>query len=162
MKYIYTIVYTSVYILGWTVIPICDKLALQKAEHYALTWCVFALSALTVSTYVFIFTESPVSHISDALHQVPILVSGFVTPIVYLVYFNLLQASGVILIVMLQPCLLITQSIAGMVVLGETMDKWNIMGMVVILLGMVVFNGQTLIQMFEKKHTYSPPCPYPF
>lgn len=138
------------YVLAWSAIPLLEKLALRTAQQHALTWCVFALGFVFMSAYVLIFTEHPKDKLGEALYCGWIWCSTCLTTVVYITYFELLQAKGVVYIVMLQPLLLIGQTLSSIVVFKDQIDRWNIAGMVVVLFGMVLYNGGHLYEKFLK------------
>ena len=113
-----TVVLSISYTVCWSLIPVLDKLALHTAKQHALTWAVFFICFLCLSTYVLIFTESAPETISVALHTPYTFGSGVLTAIVYLVYFALLQESGVTYIVVLQPVITILQAALGILMSG--------------------------------------------
>lgn len=146
------VILSVVYVLAWSAIPVLEKLALRTDEQHALTWCVFALGFVFMSTYVLVFTEHPRDKLGEALYCGWIWGSGGLTTAVYITYFELLQANGVIYIVMLQPLLLIGQAGLSVLVFKDQVDAWNVAGMLVVLVGMVLYNGGQLV-----KKTQPPP-----
>lgn len=141
----FIVVLSALYVLSWSAIPVLEKLALRTAEQHALTWSVFALGFVFMSTYVLVFTEQPRERLGAALYCGWIWGSSGLTTVVYITYFELLQAKNVIYIVMLQPLLLIGQTVLSVLVFKDRVDRWNIAGMVVVLVGMVLYNGEQVL-----------------
>lgn len=142
-------IYTIIYVVGWSLIPTFDKLALRTADQFALTWSVFMLCFIFMSTYFFIFTADVNTTAQGAIYNKYTLISAGGTTIVYISYFVLLNTKGVLYIVVLQPLLIGLQAIAGMLILKETLNVWNWCGMAVIIMGMLVYNGQELKNMMR-------------
>jgi uncharacterized membrane protein len=137
---------TIVYIVGWTAIPCFDKVALQHASQAALTWSVFFLTFIFMSTYMLIFTDNPNETISTALYQLPIWFSAGCTMVVFMAYFYLLHVKSMSYVVMLQPILLISQTCASIFIQHEPFDKWNVYGIGIVSIGMVVYNISFIIE----------------
>lgn len=138
----------AVYLAGWAAIPVLDKFALRDHGEVYLAWSVFALSAAFVAVYGILFEEGNyVRAAGRAMASGYVLASAVCTCTVYAVYYILLDARGVLLIVMLQPAILIAQAVLAAIVLREHVTAWNAGGIAVMLLGMLLFNAEALLRL---------------
>ncbi len=144
---------TLLYLAGWTAIPCFDKAALVHASQAALTWSVFFLTFIFMSTYMLIFTDDPNETISTALHQLSIWFSAGCTMVVFIAYFYLLHVKSMSYVVMLQPILLISQTCASVFIQHESFDQWNVYGIAIVSIGMVVYNISFIMEIWKTHHT---------
>ncbi len=147
-----TWVAVAAYVVGWSVIPVMDRLALTASavSQPALSVTVLTLAALMTATYVLIFTDGPGDAIGVAAHSPYTLASAALTTAVTLAYFRVLNDGGMITVVMLQPALLIAQIGLAAAVLKEPVDRWNAAGVAVAAAGMVLFNGDAIGGWFRR------------
>ena len=137
---------TATYVAGWSAIPVLDRRAIDGgAPEHALTLVVFSLAALMLAAYVLILTDAPADAIGAAAHSPYALASAAATAGVYVAYFDVLGSRGVLFVVMLQPALLAGQTALAAVVLREPLDRWSLSGIAVMALGMVVYNGASIL-----------------
>lgn len=101
-----------------------------------------------MSTFFFIFTDDISTTTQSAIYNIYTFISAGSTTVVYLSYFALLNTKGVLYIVILQPLLIGLQAIINMVIFKEKLNLWNWCGMGIIMLGMLVYNGQELKSIF--------------
>ena len=152
---IVSVAYTAL----WTVIPVLDKIALRSAEQASLTWTVFCLCFLFLTTYTLLFTDNAADNMSAALHNPWALGSGALTAVVYLAYFALLKERGVVYIVVLQPLIIVLQTAAGVLIFKDSLDRWNVVGGIVILLGMGLYNATPIRDALEKTDEHADVVP---
>jgi uncharacterized membrane protein len=115
---------TVTYLVGWTAIPLLDKLAINKIvvvlppsahlplsssdrtieedveksegpiDNVSLTWCIFLYSTLFLSTYVFLFTRYPVQKVTPGLISPYVMGSAAFLMAATLAYFRVLEEEG--------------------------------------------------------------------
>lgn len=151
-------VLSAAYVAIWTVIPVLDKIALRAAEQQALTWTVFCLAFLLLTACT-LFTDNAAENMSAALHSPWALSSGALTAAVYLAYFALLHERGVVYIVVLQPVIIVLQTAAGVVLFKDPLDRWNVAGGLVMLIGMAVYNATLIRAALEKPDEHADVVP---
>jgi uncharacterized membrane protein len=139
------------YLACYSTIPVLDKLALATVQQHALTWAVLSLATLLMSTYALLFTDAPCAAAGIAVRSPYVLGSGAITTLWYLAYFHILAAKGVLFVVMLQPVLLIAQTGLAVAVLREPIDRWNVAGIGVMALGIVIYNVAYLLGVLQRK-----------
>jgi len=148
-----SIILSSLYLAGWSVIPIFDKYALKTITSPILTWFVFFLSTVFMTVVLVLFTEDYLRDMGRSFRSGYAIASAVSTCIVYNTYYVLLNTKGVVYIVLLQPVLLITQTLLGVTLLKEPLSRWNILGMVIILLGILVFNLEVIASVLKSRNS---------
>lgn len=147
-----TAILTIIYALGWSGIPILDRISLRTIEATSLAWCVNSGGTLIFSAYVLIFTgENPTTRMGAAMYCPYVIASTVATAATQICYFGLLHLMNVNYLIALLPVLLICQSFAAYAAFRDPLGPWKLSGMGIMVVGLTIYNMEFILSLISKK-----------